>query len=124
MEEGEFTPEERGTPTDESTPSRWRAPRIIKLSSFIRDPLSVIRYTELEYQAKLARQGTSESQVVTPTIEPGTTTPTAQRFDETSRTFAYRGDGSPRTTAPTAEGLARAQEATPPAPPTGQTQGK
>lgn len=59
-----------------------------------------------------------------PNPEPGTTTPTAQRLDEASRTFGFRGNGSPRMTPPTEQGLARAQEATPPTPPTEPTQGK
>lgn len=49
---------------------------------------------------------------------------TQKRIDHLSTISGYRGDGSPRMTPPTAEGLAQAQEAAPPTPPTGSNQGK
>lgn len=71
--------------------------------------------------------------------EPSTSTPNAtepphhpalgaaSRLDEASRVAGFRGDGSPRMAPPTAEGLARTQEAapsTPTTPPAGPTTGK
>ena len=81
----------------------------------------------------LHRFGGRASHEVTPTSLPGTTTPDqttapqdptlgrANVLDEASRTFGATYTGAPRTTPPTAEGLARALDSvasTQPTPPT------